>query len=150
MIAQIILSFFACMGFGILFNIRGKNLLFASLSGAISWFVYILVLSFNFSNTTSLLISSICFSIYSEIFARILKTPVTSLIICGLITLVPGAGMYNTMYQIILGNLETAVRLGLETLASAGTLALGILFVSTTTKIVAGNLDFKKSKIKDV
>ena len=58
--------------------------------------------------------------------------------------------MYNTMYQIILGNLETAVRLGLETLASAGTLALGILFVSTTTKIIAGNLDFKKSKIKDV
>lgn len=143
MILQTILSFFACMGFGILFNIRGKNLLFASLSGAISWFVYIVALKFNLSTTASLLLSSVCFSIYSEIFARILKTPVTSLVICGLIPLVPGAGMYNTMYQIILGNLETALRLGLETIASAGTLALGILFVSTTTKIIYGNVKSK-------
>ena len=51
--------------------------------------------------------------------------------------------MYNTMYQIILGNLETALRLGLETIASAGTLALGILFVSTTTKIIYGNVKSK-------
>lgn len=143
MILQTILSFFACMGFGILFNIRGKNLLFASLSGAISWFVYIVALNFNLSITASLLLSSVCFSVYSEIFARILKTPVTSLVICGLIPLVPGAGMYNTMYQIILGNLETALRLGLETIASAGTLALGILFVSTTTKIIYGNVKSK-------
>lgn len=143
MILQTILSFFACMGFGILFNIRGKNLLFASLSGAISWFVYIVALNFNLSTTASLLLSSVCFSVYSEIFARILKTPVTSLVICGLIPLVPGAGMYNTMYQIILGNLETALRLGLETIASAGTLALGILFVSTTTKIIYGNVKSK-------
>ena len=80
---------------------------------------------------SSLFISSIAFSVYSEICARILKTPVTTIIICALIPLVPGAGMYYTMYEIISGNSSKALELGLNTIANAGTLALGIIFVST-------------------
>ncbi len=146
MLIQIAISFLASLGFGIIFNIKGKNLIFASIGGAISWFSYLYLKENNIGDILSLFISSILFSIYSEICARLLKTPVTTLVICALIPLVPGSGMYYTMYETISGNISRAVELGLNTLASAGTLALGVIFVSTITKQVT-NLKKVKEKL---
>lgn len=133
---QTLASFVASLGFGIIFNIKGKKLFFAAIGGGLSWFVYGLGLYLDFSTISSLFISSICFSVYSEIFARILKTPVTTLIICCLIPLVPGAGMYYTMYEAIVGTVTSSLELGLTTIASSGTLVLGIILVSTITRLI--------------
>ncbi|OVE67087.1 hypothetical protein CCS79_15615 [Clostridium diolis] len=146
MLTQIAVSFLASLGFGIIFNIKGKNLIFASIGGAISWFSYLYLKENYIGDILSLFISAILFSIYSEICARLLKTPVTTLVICALIPLVPGSGMYYTMYETISGNINRAVELGLNTLASAGTLALGVIFVSTITKQVT-NLKKVKEKL---
>ena len=146
MIWQVIVAFFASFGFGIIFNIKGIKLIFASIGGGISWFCYLYLNNNGISTILSLFISSIIFSIYSEICVRYLKTPVTTLVICALIPLVPGAGMYYTMYETILGNVSGAVELGLNTLASAGVLALGVIFVSTITRQVV-NLKKVKEKL---
>ena len=68
--------------------------------------------------------------------ARIFKTPVTTFVVCALIPLVPGSGMYYTMREAVAGNISKSLELGLNTLASAGTLALGVLFVSTITRLI--------------
>ena len=145
MTEQVIVAFVASLGFAIIFNIRGRKVIFAAIGGGLSWFCYLYFTNSGISVILSLFISSIVFSIYSEICARFLKTPVTTLVICALIPLVPGAGMYNTMYETILGNISGAVQLGLNTLASAGALALGVIFVSTITKQV---MHLKKVKEK--
>ena len=44
--------------------------------------------------------------------------------------------MYYTMLEAISGNISKSLELGLNTLASAGTLALGVLFVSTLTRLM--------------
>lgn len=136
MIKQIIVSVIASLGFGVIFNIKGRNLIFAALGGGLSWFCSLFFTELGMSEALSFFISSIIFSIYSEICARRLKTPVTTLIICALIPLVPGAGMYYTMYETITGNVDRAIELGLNTFASAGSLALGVIVVSTITKQV--------------
>lgn len=146
MIEQIIVAFLGSFGFGIIFNIKGKKLFFAAIGGGLSWFFYLFLTKYEISNILSLFIASIIFSTYSEICARYLKTPVTTLVICALIPLVPGAGMYYTMYETILGNVSGAVKLGIDTVASAGTLALGVIFVSTITKQVT-NLKRVKEKL---
>ena len=146
MIEQVIVALVASLGFGIIFNIRGRKLIFAALGGGLSWFCYLYFTKNGLSTILSLFVSSIIFSVYSEICARSLKTPVTTLVICALIPLVPGAGMYNTMYETILGNIKGAVELGLNTIASAGALALGVIFVSTITKQVT-NLKKVKEKL---
>ena len=131
-----LVSFSATFGFCIAFNIRGKKIFFAALGGAISWFFYSLPLQMGLSEISSLLLSSIIFSIYSEVLARIFKTPVTTFVVCALIPLVPGSGMYYTMREAISGNISKSLELGLNTIASAGTLALGVLFVSTLTRLI--------------
>lgn len=136
MIIQIIVSLISSLGFGIIFNIKGKNLIFAAIGGGLSWFCNLVFTQNGMSDVLSFFVSSVIFSIYSEICARYLKTPVTTIVICALIPLVPGAGMYYTMYETITGNIDKAIQLGLNTLASAGSLALGVIFVSTITKQV--------------
>ena len=141
---QSFLTIIGCIGFGILFNIRGKKLFYASIGGGISWFFYLICLKYTNSTIISLFIASISCSVYSEILARYLKTPVTTIVISSIIPLVPGAGMYYTMYEAIQGNIATSVELGLNTIASAGSIALGVIFVSTITKQIN-----KSKKIKN-
>ena len=84
----------------------------------------------------AMLFGSIGFSLYSEIFARVCRTPVTTFIICALIPLVPGGGMYRMMLKAIEGNVMQALTIGLDTLTVAGVLVLGILIVSTAMKAI--------------
>ena len=110
-------------------------------------FIYSLPLELGFSEINCLFISSVIFSTYSEILARIFKTPVTTFIVCALIPLVPGSGMYYTMREAISGNVSKSLELGLNTLASAGVLALGVLFVSTITRLILSNKRKKEQKV---
>ncbi|GKU23860.1 threonine/serine exporter family protein [Clostridium folliculivorans] len=134
---ETIAAFIATFGFGIIFNIKGKNLIFSSIGGMISWIIYKLALQKTGSDIAGLFISSIVFSAYSEACARILKTPVTTIVICALIPLVPGGGMYYTMYEAIRGDMNKSFQTLATTLASAGTLALGVIFVSTITRLIS-------------
>ncbi len=134
MIVEILSAFIASFAFGIVFNIKGKNLFFSALCGTLGWFIYKFSLRVGVSDTTSLFLAAVGLSIYSEVFARILKTPVTTFVIAALIPLVPGGGMYYTMVEAITGNVMKSLETGIKTLASAGALALGIILVSTLTK----------------
>lgn len=148
MIIQVLVSFLASLGFGIIFNIKGKNLLFAAIGGSLGWFAYLLFTDFNMSKFPALFLSSLIFSTYSEICARLLKTPTTTIIICALIPLVPGAGMYYTMYETISGNVSGAIELGLNTLAEAGSLALGVIFISTITRHITNRKTARSNPLK--
>ncbi|MGL4848432.1 MAG: threonine/serine exporter family protein [Clostridium sp.] len=145
---QTFLAFISTIGFGIIFNIKGRNLIFSSIAGGLSWFMYKFCLLFNPSVTFAMFISAVCFSIYSEILARKLKTPVTTLIISALIPLVPGSGMYYTMYAAVSGDTIKALNLSIDTLSSAGALAIGILFVSTITRYYYIQKNKKTLKIR--
>ena len=96
-ILEVIASFLATMGFGILFNIKGKNLIFAGIGGGISWFMYEGGILLGFSVVASMFVSALVFSTYSEICARILKTPVTTNVICAVMPLVPVVCVFSTV-----------------------------------------------------
>ena len=63
-------SFFATLGFGILFNIKGKNLLWASVTGAIGGLVYKFCLYLNINDYVSNFIAALCLSFCAEVLAR--------------------------------------------------------------------------------
>lgn len=126
----------ATLCFAILFNIRGKNIFFASLGGAIGWFIYLLSLNLNFSKILSIFLGSIILSIYSEVMARVLKAPVTIFLICAILPLVPGSGMYYTMLECIKGNSEAFLSTGLETLSYALAIAAATILVASITKVI--------------
>ncbi len=127
-------SFLACIGFCIIFNIHGKIVFYASLGGALGWFVF-----FIFAVTGSEIIQYFCamvaLALYSEIMARIHKVPATLYLIAGVIPLVPGSGIYYTMEYFLYGNTTQFLSSFIHTLAIAGSLAFGILVVSSVMRI---------------
>ena len=68
-------------------------------------------------------ISAFIIGIFSEFFARKLKMPATIFLIPGLVPLVPGAGMYYTMYYLIQQQYDSFQNKAIETLFLAGSLA---------------------------
>lgn len=111
MIIEVIAAFFVAYSFGILFNIKGKYLIIAGGGGAIGWFLYKFCMQIGIAETSSLFIASIGFSIYCETCARLYKTPSTILSVCCLIPLVPGYGVYNTLYSFLKKRLYTGFSL---------------------------------------
>jgi len=146
MIHQIIFAFIATYCFGILFNIKTRKLLFTSLAGAIGWATFLLTQRLGESETMAYFFAAISLSVFSEIGARYLKTPVTSILICGLIPLVPGGGMYYTMYHVIQNDSTASFTRGIATLSAAGALAMGIVFTTSMVKAIRNfERDMKKS-----
>lgn len=68
--------------------------------------------------------------------ARIQKTPVTLMVICAMIPLVPGGGMYYTMQKVIEGDVSGALNTGFTTFSVAGAIALGMVMVSSITRLI--------------
>ncbi|WP_428863722.1 threonine/serine exporter family protein [Clostridium sediminicola] len=136
MASNYLYAFVCTLSFGVLFNIRGKKLFATSLGGGLGWVVYLILINMDISKVSALFVASIAVSIYSEAMARFLKNPVTLFAISAIIPLVPGSGMYYTMYEFIQGNADKALTLGAETFFSAGAIACGIILVSSVTRLI--------------
>lgn len=135
MLLEILWAAGSTLAFGIIFNLKGKKLFFASVGGALGWAVYILFKNTGSSVPASFLFSSIAITIYSEIMARVLKTPVTSTLIASLIPLVPGSGIYFTMSYLVENKLDEAMAKGTETIFITVAITVGIVLVSTFSQI---------------
>lgn len=136
MLKNLVYALITTFAYCIIFNIRGKNTIFASIGGGLTWLIYLITLKYSNSNNLAFFIASIFSGFYSEIMARFLRTPVTTFVICAIIPLVPGGGMYYTMYEFIQGNITKAQTLGIETLSIAGAIAVGILLASSVTRLL--------------
>ncbi|WP_461205143.1 threonine/serine exporter family protein [Clostridium sp. DL1XJH146] len=147
MFIDFIFATLSTLGFAGVFNIRGRNLAFASLGGGIGWIVYLFCIQGNLSVSLALFAASAAVSIYSEIMARVLKKPVTIFALSAIIPLVPGYGMYYTMSEFISGNIEKAAYTGLETLINAGSIATGIILISSATRAFFKVLNEKKKVV---
>lgn len=126
----------ASIGFGVLFNIRGKKLYLAGIGGGLGWMVYMISLDVWQSSLFAFFAATVLAATYSEIFAKWVNAPVSTFIICGIIPLVPGGGMYYTILSIIQGDVEKSINNGIKTLAISGTIAVAIFSVSIIARMI--------------
>ena len=69
--------------------------------------------------------------------ARKHHSPVTVYLVISYIPLVPGGGAYYTMEYLVGGETRLAMETGIHTLFVAGAIAMGIVLVSSMTRILA-------------
>lgn len=128
-VLQLFMSFFGSLGFSLLYNLRGKKLLLASLGGALSWGVYLLMDLPGCSEALRYFVASFSLAVYAEILARVIKAPATTFLIPGLIPLVPGGSLYHTMRYGLNRRWYLCASQAMYTLKLALALALGIVAV---------------------
>lgn len=142
-------SFFACVGFGLTFNLRGRRLALSSLGGAIGWAVYLMLddridaILLNFLAMTVV-------AVYAEIMAVKDKCPTTVYLVVGLLPFVPGGGLYYTMkYAVIDGNIQAFINKGMNTLGISLALAVAIAVVVFGHQIIQQVRRFRQRNKRD-
>ncbi|MBQ7981430.1 MAG: threonine/serine exporter family protein, partial [Oscillospiraceae bacterium] len=113
-------SLIASIAFGVQFNIKLRHMIMAGIGGTLTQFIF---LAFELSGTGEMLcyfFSAAAVSVYSEIMARRLHVPVNMYLVIGIIPLVPGGYMYNTMITLIGGETDKFFGMFLNAVGIAG------------------------------
>ena len=126
-----IFSFICTIGFSIFLSAPKRSLPYAGLIGAIGWVLYVYLFKLTDNPILSNFVPATIVGILSEVSARYLKQPAIVFIIPGIIPLVPGLGMYNTMLYLVQENYELATSTGVTALLVGGAISLGVLVVSS-------------------
>ncbi len=136
MMIKVMSALLATIFIAILFQVPKRNVVLTALGGGLGCLINELCLLAGLSDFFSIFLASLTLAMYSEIMARMRKTTVPTFLISGLFPLVPGAGMYYTMLAIVHHELDNALSTGINTLSTAALMALGILFVSTMSRLI--------------
>ena len=115
-IVQIITSFFGSLGFALIFNLRKRHLVYASIGGIACWVAYLLTCNFSDGVYVPTVIASAVAALYAEIFARILKVPATVIFVSAIVPLIPGSSLFYTMSSAVLGDMQQFRVVGERTL----------------------------------
>ncbi len=129
MYLQLFAAFLGSLGFSLLFGLRRRYLLLASLGGCLCWGIYLLCSIGGLADFPANLLAAAFSALYGELLARFMKAPAPLFCIPTLIPLVPGSKLYYTMNHAVQGKLEAAADYGMETLLAALAIAAGISFV---------------------
>ena len=135
-IIQILMGYLGSLGFNILFNIRGRKLFLASFGGFISWTVFLLLEPVLPAEPIRFFLSAAAVTVYGEVFARIEKTPTTTFLVPSIIPLIPGGSLYYTMNYALNKQWAEFSQRGFYTLQLALSLAVGIIAVTTLTRLL--------------
>lgn len=135
-------AFCACIGFSLLYQIRGVKIIIAAGCGAFAWAVYLIAAeAVGVSALAAYFWAGAAAAFYAELSAKCLHIPVTVCLIPGIIPTVPGLTIYKTMRECLLGNAQGFLLGGIETLKIGGAIALGLIFVSSCFRILRALLN---------
>jgi len=147
-IIAIISSFVATLGYALVYNIKGKNLIAATVGGAFSWAVYLICQHYSLSMVFPYLVSGIATALYSELAAYVFKAPATVYLIPGIIPLVPGLTIFRTMESCLFGDVSAFAQGLVTTIKIGGAIALGLIFMSSFIRLVRSGVQVVKAGAK--
>lgn len=133
---ELILAFLGSLFPAILFNAGKNKFLWVGFSGTIGWIVYAWLLGNTGQVILSTFAGAVAVGLYSECAARKLKSPATVFSVAGIFPLVPGIGAYQTVQYIVESKLAEAASKAVETVTSAGAIALGIMLMSGVFRVM--------------
>ena len=134
-ILQILCAGLGTLGFSLFFRVRASHLPAATFGGVLSWTCYLLVRTAGGTVFFSTLAAALVVCLWSETMARQRKAPATIFLVPGIVPLLPGGALYYTMDSVVLGDMDTFVAKGSETLFVAVGIAGGILIASEIVRM---------------
>ncbi|WP_207369260.1 threonine/serine exporter family protein [Heyndrickxia coagulans] len=127
MFQQLLTSFFASAGFGILFNAPRKLLIQCGITGMIGWGIYFLFYLYEQNVVYGTFIAAFFVGVISQVFARFYKTPILIFTVGGIIPLVPGGLAYDAMRHFVQNDYNGAVSLAAKVLLLSIAIAIGLV-----------------------
>lgn len=129
-----VFAFLATAGYSIFFNVPVRLLGWVSSVGGLGWMIYLIGEDYLPSPSVYAFLAAVFVSILGEILARKLRQPAIIIVIPGILPLIPGIGLYRTVYAIMQKNYAQAGSYGLKALSVSIGIAMGVLIISSLSK----------------
>ncbi|MDO4281550.1 MAG: threonine/serine exporter family protein [Peptococcaceae bacterium] len=127
-------AFFASFFFAILYNVRGRLLIYSSLCGVLGWWIYNLLEGHHL--VMQFLVPTMAMCLYAEFIARRCRAPVMVITTVGILPIVPGKGVYYTIDSLLNSQMDAFYMYGINTLLSAGAMAFGLVTMSSLVRLL--------------
>ncbi len=121
-------AFIGTVAFALLFRVPKKYYIWCGCIGAVSW-VCLRLLQGPAGRMASVFLASAAVVMLSRFCAVWESCPVTIFMVPGLFPLIPGAGIYWTVYEVVMKHPAEAAARGFVALQDAVAIVLGIIFV---------------------
>ncbi len=144
---QLVTSFIASAGFGILFNVPKKSLIQCGVVGMIGWGLYFLFYINHLNIVYGTFAASFLVGIISHVFAKFYRTPILIFTVGGIIPLVPGGAAYDTMRHFVQNDYNGATSLAGKVLLLSGAIAIGLVTSEVVNQLIRKRLPERKKKI---
>ena len=116
------------IAFALLFGVPRRYYATCGLIGGAGWLVYSL-LADPAGRMAAIFLASVTVVLLSRVFAVREGCPATIFMVAGLFPLVPGAGIYWTVYELVMKRIDQALSRGFLALQDAVAIVLGIVVV---------------------
>ena len=140
-VMPVIWAALSSFGFAMMFGLRSKKLIYVAIGGALTWLSYLVSMKAGIDEIIAYAIAACLGTFFSEIMARIIKTPVTAFVIPVNIPLVPGASLYYSLLALLQKDYETYTLRGRYAAAVTVALAFGIFTGTMVFKFIRTAFD---------
>lgn len=124
---QLMTSFIASAGFGIIFQAPKTSLIKCGLVGMSGWLVYFGMVSQQMDPILATLAGASVVAILSHLMAKRFKKPSIIFSVMGIIPLVPGGLAYHSMRKFVENDYGSALALAAEAFMLSGAIAFGLV-----------------------
>ena len=142
LLINILFSYLASVGFGVLLNIPRRALNGCGIIGVLGWMVYLFIKHLDLGNMLANLLAAFAIGVTAIIFARVKKMPMILFNIPSLVPLVPGGQSYRAIRYFALGNNSLAIEYLVGMIA--GAIAMGFFLAE-----LVGQVYFKIRTVKE-
>lgn len=139
---EILACIVGTFGFSVIIRVSKQKIIYTVLGGAISASISLFLMRKGVNSFIYTFAAMTAIAAYSEILARLTKTPANVILLPSTIPLLPGGYLYNTMNYLINFDKDKFFYYAKETAFAGFGIALGGIFVSI---IIVFINDFKKS-----
>lgn len=130
MIADVCFAVLGTISLSVLVGVPSRYYAYCGVTGGAGWIVFVLAQGpFGLGVGAAALLSSMAVLLLSRFLAIWKRCPVTVFLVSGIFPLVPGAGIYWTVYYIVSGQTQLALHTGYEAVKTAVAIVLGIVLV---------------------
>lgn len=142
---EIITCVIGTLSFAVLLKVPKDLLFYATFGGLISASISYFLESTGKNVFIASLFAMAAVAVYSEIIARIRKTPATVILLPSTIPLLPGSTIYYAMQNAVNSNTQNFNYYAAQTAETATGLGLGAVIVAVLVKFVSSQIEYYKS-----
>ncbi len=133
---EILTCVLGTLGFSVLLKVSRQKLIFTVTGGAISAIISVLMLKSGEGVFKSTFFAMTAICIYSEVLARLIKTPANVILLPSTIPLLPGGSLYYTLSYLVHFDAKKFAYYAKDTLLTGLGIALGAIFVSIIASFI--------------